>query len=150
MDEPKQREIDCTSFNFHLPQDRSYAIFDPQSQEENDRLDALLGATPLWQAVLEEQFADLEKAGGGSAIQPFSWLIPVGKASTSEEAIAVIVVGAVALYKGERQEASGQWFVLRYRPETREELIGDLRRELSAREKAALDVAPPGGLKGEC
>lgn len=41
----EKKIIDCSGFNFHCPENRGYVIFDPQSQEENDRLDALLGAT---------------------------------------------------------------------------------------------------------
>ena len=44
MDEPKQREIDCTSFNFHLPQDRSYAIFDPQSKKTRATIATIINA----------------------------------------------------------------------------------------------------------
>jgi hypothetical protein len=38
---------DVSGFHFYCPENRGYVIFDPESQEESNRLDALLGAAYL-------------------------------------------------------------------------------------------------------
>jgi hypothetical protein len=68
-----EQTFDCSGFNFHCPENRGYVIFDPQTQEESERLDALLGATPLWQATIAKRRDELALPGGQSRICRQSW-----------------------------------------------------------------------------
>jgi hypothetical protein len=94
------KDINPAGFNFHCPDNRSYVIFDPQSQEENDRLDTVLGASTLWKSSIAKRFDALRKTDR-TMIQPFSELIPVGFVATSDETVAVVLAGAIAKYDGE-------------------------------------------------
>src|SRR5260221_3766333 len=89
------KDTNRTGFNFHCRESRGYVIFDPQSQAENDRLDVLLGASTLWKSSIAKKVEALRKTDG-TTIQPFTELIPVGFAATSDETIAVVLAGAWA------------------------------------------------------
>jgi hypothetical protein len=67
------KKIDCTGFHFHCPDDRAYVIFNPQSQEENDRLDALFGATPLWKESLEKKRAKFQRLKPNRNLPVHGW-----------------------------------------------------------------------------
>ena len=86
-----EKEIDCSGFNFYCPEDRTYFIFDPQSREENDRLDALLGATDLWKAAIEKHKNEIPAAV--SIMVPFAELHPVGWISSTGEVVSVVLHG---------------------------------------------------------
>jgi hypothetical protein len=119
-----EKEIDCSGFNFYCPDDRSYVIFDPQSQEENDRLDALLGAKAIWEAAGEKYKS---KASPGIAI-PFVELHPVGWTAT-DEVVSVVVQGVIGTVEG-KNLYSGGWFAVRCKPGTETELQSDLQAKL--------------------
>jgi hypothetical protein len=72
-----EETFDCTGFNFHCPENKSYIFFDPQTQQENDRLDTLLGATKLWNASIEKHRNEIPSSEKGF-ISPFTELKPVG------------------------------------------------------------------------
>src|SRR5258708_13244146 len=89
----KEESIDCTGFNFYTQPDKGYVVFDPQSQEENDRLDALLGATPLWQTTIAKRRKEFPpKTGKNGTIMPFTELHPIGWTDTGD-IVAVILSG---------------------------------------------------------
>jgi hypothetical protein len=121
------KEIDCSGYHFHCPENRTYVIFDPQSQEENDRLDAALGATELWEAVIEthksEFFAE------GNFMVPFAELHPVGWTSTGE-VVSVVLQGVIGQSNSEGG-FSGGWFAVRSRVEAEAELRTDLEAKLN-------------------
>jgi hypothetical protein len=64
------KDIDPAGFNFHCPEKRSYVIFDPQTEEENNRLDQLLGAIKLWQACVKKRAARARLSPPGGLSQP--------------------------------------------------------------------------------
>jgi hypothetical protein len=134
------KDINPAGFNFHCPDNRSYVIFDPQSQEENDRLDTVLGASTLWKSSIAKRFDALRKTDG-TMIQPFTELIPVGFVATSDETVAVVLAGVIAKYDGGIQH-TGQWFAVRFREDAVAELKEDLRTELSQRKQALIDASP--------
>jgi hypothetical protein len=119
-----EKEIDCSGFNFHCPENRSYVIFDPQSQEENDRLDALLGAKAIWEAAVQKYKSE---ASPGRAV-PFVVLKPVGWTST-DEVVSVVVQGVIGMHD-DKSLGSGGWFAVRCKPGTESELQSDLQARL--------------------
>jgi hypothetical protein len=126
--------IDCSGFNFHLQPDKGYVIFDPQSQEENDRLDQLLGATELWNASIEKKRKEIDLSDK-RFIAPFSELHQVGW-TENNEIVAVVLAGAIGT--GTRYDqimTTGQWFAVRLLAEAEAELKADLTAELKLRQK---------------
>jgi hypothetical protein len=123
-----EKEIDCSGFNFYCPEDRAYVIFDPQSQEENDCLDALLGATDLWKAAIEKHKNEIPAAG--SIIVPIAELHPVGWISSTGEVVSVVLQGVIARCKTKSQ-VSGGWFAVRSKVEVEAE--AELHADLEAR-----------------
>lgn len=140
-----KEDLDCSGFNFHCPERRGYVIFDPQSQEESDRLDALLGATPLWRSVLEKRQSKLAAPEGEiRAIEAFTELLPVGWTS-NDEVVAVVVAGAAGFIE-RKLNVSGQWFAVRFPVQAEAELKSDLQTELRQRNaKIEQAVAKLGG-----
>jgi hypothetical protein len=128
------KKIDCTGFHFHCPDDRAYVIFNPQSQEENDRLDALFGATPLWKESLEKKRAKFQRLNQ-ARIEPFTELYPVGITPSADETVAVVIAGAAA-WLNDQFHSQGQWFAVRFTERTVVELKTDLRAELVRRKDA--------------
>jgi hypothetical protein len=124
------KPIDCSGFNFHCPENRSYVIFDPQSQEENDRLDSLLGATPLWEKTIAQKRKEISTTET-AMISPFTEYHPVGWTETGE-GVLVVLAGAIAKH-GNQILHKGQWFAVRCRPENAAELQQDLMEELEKR-----------------
>ena len=119
-----EKEIDCSGFSFHCPDDRSYVIFDPQSQDENDRLDALLGAKAIWEAAVKKY---KNEASPGRAV-PFVVVQPVGWTST-DEVVSVVVQGVIGIHDN-KSLGSGGWFAVRVKPGTEAELQSDLQARL--------------------
>src|ERR1700675_111262 len=83
------RIIDTKGFNFRCPQDRSYVIFDPQDQEEYDRLDAVLGGTEIFETAIKKLKGEMPK---GPIAE--SQIHPVGLTNLGE-VIAIIVTIAI-------------------------------------------------------
>jgi hypothetical protein len=133
----KMKDINPAGFNFHCPEKRSYVIFDPQSQEENDRLDVLLGASKLWERSIAKKVNALRKTET-TTIQPFTELIPVAFIAASDEFVAVVLAGAIAKYDAGIQH-TGQWFAVRVREDAVAELKEDLRTELEQRKQALVE-----------
>jgi hypothetical protein len=137
----EEQVFDCTGFNFHNPDDppRGYIIFDPQSDEENNRLDAMLGATALWQEVIAKQQKQVDPGTDQIGnLTAFTELIPVGYSPTGE-IIAVVVQGHMALAEGKLM-VDGAWFALRFPPEAEHEVKADLTANLKERQ-AYLETA---------
>jgi hypothetical protein len=138
--------VDCTGFNFYCQEGRTYVIFDPQSQDEYDRLDKLLGGSELLENAFREkagQFPDTDRP----RVQPFTELKPVGFVASSEnETVAVILAGAIGKLNDEFQ-ANGDWFAVRFREDALVELKNDLRTELEQRKQKLLSGVYGRGLK---
>jgi hypothetical protein len=128
--------INCSGFYFHCPKDRSYVVFAPQSQEENDRLDVLLGATPLMQARIEELRKEIDRLDKDT-ICPFTAMHPVGWPDTGD-AIAVVLSGTIGKYRGGKNFGKCRWYAVRLSSESGEaELKKDLQEEVEECARAA-------------
>lgn len=90
------RIIETKGFNFHCPENRSYVFFDPQDQSERERLDAILGATEIFETAIEKLKTEMPK--GRNTIAPFLEIHPVGLTNLGE-IVAVVLQGAVGLHK---------------------------------------------------
>jgi hypothetical protein len=128
----------------HCPAGRSYSIFDPQTQEENDRLDPLPGATKLWEATIQKRRRSIQ-ADGLTQICPFSELHPVGW-TQSGEGVAVVLAGAIVKTKDQIQ-GTGQWFAIRVAAGGEDELLQDLEAEIESRKQRLVSAAPAGSIK---
>ena len=131
-----ERIIDCSGSNFLCPENRGYVIFDPESQEENDRLDQLLGATKLWQQTLEKKRKTMGRHTQRVAICPFSELHPVGYTETAE-AVCVVLAGNT----GKEFQATGQWFAVRVTAGGEAELLKDLQEEIEVRKQKLVSMS---------
>jgi hypothetical protein len=123
-----EKEIDCSGYNFYCPEDRTYVIFDPQSREENDPLDALLGATDLWKAAIEKSKSEIQAEE--NIVVPLAELNPLGWVSSTGEVVSVVLQGVIARSDGEGSFRGG-WFAVRSRVEAETELHADLEARLS-------------------
>jgi hypothetical protein len=126
-----EKVIDCSGYNFYCPEDRTYVVFDPQSQEENDRLDALLGATQLWDAAIKERKRKMRASA--NYVEPFAELHPVGWTSCTGEIICVVLQGVFAKHSVAVQ-SRGVWFAVRSKVEAEDELHADLQARLDETE----------------
>jgi hypothetical protein len=130
----EEQVFDCSGFNFHNPNPpRGYLIFDPQSEEENNRLDTMLGATALWQSAVEKQRNQVSRSGKGvhGPIDLFTEFYPVGWAD-NDDVIAVIVSGSMGYIEG-KLHVNGQWLAVRLPASAEAELKADLEADLKLR-----------------
>jgi hypothetical protein len=137
MRENELPNFDVSRFHFYCPEDRAYVVFDPASQEESDRLDALLGATPICRRIVAERTPKEETA----TIQLVSEVQHVGYVGDTAEAIVLAITAAVA----GNGKASGQWQAVRVNEGGYKELIADMEKGLETR-KAELSETLKGDL----
>jgi hypothetical protein len=128
----KESLLDCSGFNFYCPENRGYVIFDPETEEENDRLDAVLGAASIWKSVVAKQRDKVAAPTVGiGSIHAFTELLPVAW-TRNNEVVAVVVTGALGFVDG-KLNISAQWFAVRFPVQAEAELKSDLQTELEQR-----------------
>jgi hypothetical protein len=124
------KEFDLTPFNFHIFEGKPYVAIDPQSAEENDRLEKLLEANALCAKVFKRALKGMKPGSIAMLIEPRQ----VGWTRTGE-CVLLVVEGSYGRLPDGKAQINGHWYVVRVPESGFEELKAALAEEMEDRKR---------------